>query len=73
MSNETEYDLYVLSEIAYTNKHKLENEDELFPDGWYSSKNYKLKIQIIGEALEKDIDVKETDAFREAYMKGLFH
>jgi len=72
MNNQEDYDLYVMSEIAYKDKYKLDSEDELFPDNWYSSKNYKVKIEIIAEAIEKNILIEETDRYKESVIKGMF-
>ncbi len=73
MSDEIDYDLYVMSEIAYKDKNKLESDETLFPDNWYISKNYKLKIEIIAEALEKDTLIKNTSLYQEALQRGLFN
>ena len=73
MSDEIDYDLYVMSEIAYKDKNKLESDETLFPDNWYISKNYKLKIEIIAEALEKDTLIKNTSLYQEAMQRGLFN
>ena len=72
MNNEMDYDLYVMSEIAYKNKHKLEDDEELFPDNWYSSKNYRLKIEIIAQALENNQLIKDTSKYKEALLQNLF-
>ena len=73
MNDEMDYDLYVMSEIAYKDKYKLEDEETLFPDNWYSSKNYKLKIEIIAEALENNQLIKETTKYKEAILQGLLN
>ena len=73
MNDKVDYDLYVLSEIAYKDKHKLENEEDIFPDGWYSSTDYKLKVEIIAQAIENDLLIKETALYKESILKGLFN
>lgn len=73
MNDQKDYDLYVLSEIAYKNKHSLEDDETIFPSNWYSSKNYKLKIEIIAEAIEKSILIEETDAYKHALINGMFN
>ena len=72
MNDQIDYDLYVMSEIAYKDKHKLESDDVLFPDNWYSSKNYKVKTEIIGEALENDVLIEETEGYKQSLLNGMF-
>lgn len=47
-------------EIAYGNL----NED-LYPSGWFSINSYDFKIEVLKEALEKNIKIVETDRFQE--------
>ncbi len=54
------YKLYVLSEIKYCRDNKDVHEDKLFPDNWHLIKDYKLMIEIIGEALSKGCLIKDT-------------
>lgn len=70
MNDLMDYLLYVRAEIAYTDKHKEIDEDDLFPIHWYASRNYMLKTKIIAEALDKGITVKETKLYRKAQIKG---
>ena len=49
-----DYDLYVLAEIKYKSIFKLESDDRLFPGEWYASDNYKLKTEILAEAIENN-------------------
>lgn len=72
MNNQMDYDLYVMSEIAYKDKHKIESDDEIFPNNWYSSKNYKVKTEIIAEAIEKNILVEETELYKNSVIDGMF-
>ena len=61
--DEDDYKLYVLAELCYKKEHKDINEEELFPNDWYSSKNYKLKTEIIAEALNSNKKVEEVDKY----------
>ena len=72
MNDNMDYDLYVMSEIAYKDRFKLESDDVLFPNNWYLSKNYKLKVNIIGEALQKNTLIKNTSLYQAALSKGMF-
>lgn len=57
-----DFDLYVLAELNY--KKKYLNEENIFPVDWYSSKNYKLKTEIIAEAIKKNIKIEETELYQ---------
>ena len=72
--NEMEYNIYVLMETSYKDKQKEKdilntNEDDLFPKDWYLSKDYKLKTEILAEAIDKNILVKDTNKYKES-IKG---
>ena len=58
-------DLYIIAEIRYKKANSNIKEDELFPDNWYSLKNYHLKIEIIAEALQKNILIKDTKLYKD--------
>ena len=73
MNNQMDYDLYVMSEIAYKDKFKLEREEDLFPINWYSSKNYRLKIEIIAQAIDKNVLIKDTPLYKNALINDLFN
>lgn len=64
MSDDLDYNLYVLAEIAYKKEHEDLSDEELFPFDWYSITNYKSKIEIIGEALKENILIKETKLYK---------
>ena len=50
-------DLYILSEMAYEDTfiNTVDNKEELYPEGWYGMNNYEKKIEVLGEALEKNV------------------
>ena len=73
MNDELDYDVYVLSEIAYKDKHNLESDESLFPENWYSSKNFKLKTEIIAEALDNDTTIEQTELYKQALLDGLLY
>ena len=69
-----EENIYVLMETTYidnqTKKDELNTDrDNLFPDNWYLIKNYKLKTEILTEAIDKNILVKDTNKYKES-LKG---
>ena len=55
--------LYTITEMTYI-KGK-ENIGNLFPIDWYSSTDYIKKIEILGEAIKKNILIVETDKYKE--------
>lgn len=61
------YELYTLAELAY-NKHfenRVENKEYLYPEGWYERKNYRLKIEIITEAIKNNVLIEYTPRYLE--------
>ncbi len=64
-----DYNLYVIAELAYQKKHI--NESDSFPVDWYSSANYRLKTEIIAEALKNNIKIEETDLYKNSFIKKI--
>ena len=69
-----EYNIYVLMETRYIDIQKEKDElnnsrDDLFPDNWYMSKDYKLKTEILTEAIDNNITIKETKKYNELLEK----
>ncbi len=60
-------DLYIIAEITYKKKHI--NENNIFPIGWYKSKNYKLKTEIIAEAIKNNIKIEETNLYQNYFIE----
>ena len=52
-------------------KKKYGNKNDLFPIDWYSSKNYKLKTEIIAEAIKKDIKIEDTNLYQTQFIEGI--
>ena len=67
--NEDEFNLYVLAEGTY--KKKFLNQDDIFPEDWYSNKNYHLKTEIIMEAVKNNIKIKDTKLYQEDFIEGI--
>lgn len=59
-------DLYTLVEMAYqdTFKNEVENVDDLYPEGWYEKDNYQKKIEVLTEALEKNVFIVYTNSYQ---------
>ncbi len=66
-----DYKLYILAELNYKDEHKEEIND-LFPNNWYNSNDYKLKTNIIGEALLNNIKIEDTPMYKEALKNNMF-
>ncbi len=65
MDEEMIYNLYVLSETKYKKENENVSEDLLYPDDWSLINDYKIKIEIIGEALTKKCLIKDTIKYME--------
>ena len=60
------FKLYTLAELSYENhfKNMLKSTDELYPDGWYENKNYKVKIEILCEAISTSTLIVDTQGYQ---------
>ena len=71
-NNNQLFKLYTLAELAYK-KHfstSMENQEYLFPEGWYENNNYKEKIEIITEALKENTLIINTKRYNES-LEGI--
>ena len=68
MKEDLELELYILAETSYIKKMKEKdisfNDKNIFPNDWYKFTNYKDKIEILNEALEKNIFIKDTELYK---------
>ena len=62
---DSDYKLYVLAEVAYKRENKGLEDDIIFPQDWYSIRNYKSKVEIIAEALKEKCLIKDTKLYNE--------
>ena len=44
---------------------------DLFPMNWYSNENYKLKTEILDEALEKQCSINDTSLYANIMQEGV--
>ena len=60
------FNLYTLAELSYQRHFKevTNNVDELYPVDWYNHKNYKLKIEILAEAIKTNRLVVNTRSYQ---------
>jgi hypothetical protein len=61
--DDLDYKLYVLAELSYKKEHPEINEEDLFPKDWYSTRNYKLKSEIIAKALNNNILIEQVEEY----------
>ena len=62
--DELEYKLYVLAELNYKKEHPDKKEEDLYPFDWFSINNYRLKNEIIAEALKNGKLIKDTQKYQ---------
>ena len=65
--DDVDYELYIPAELNYDNASLGD-----LPINWYNSKDYKLLCEIIAEALEKNINVEQTDLYKQACLMNKF-
>ena len=67
--NKDDFNFYVVAELAY--KKKYNKGDNIFPFDWYSSQNYKLKTDILAEALKNNIKIADTELYQNEFIEGI--
>jgi len=60
------FELYTLAELSYESlfKNIVKDRDELYPIGWYETKNYQEKIEILSEAIKKNKLIVNTKSYQ---------
>ena len=73
MNNNELLKLYTLAEIAYQKQfeNNIDNKEYLFPVNWYENKNYKLKIEVITEAIKENKLIENTKKYQEEMVEGV--
>ena len=68
------FELYTLAELAYQKQFEkiVEDKSILYPEGWYEKKDYKLKIEIIKEAIKSNTLIENTPKYLET-LEGINH
>ena len=62
--DDLDYQLYVLAELSYKKEHPEIPEEELFPEDWYSTSNYKLKSEIIAKAIKSKVLIQDVEEYK---------
>ena len=66
MKDDILFDSYVAYELLYkTNMSKKYKDNLLFPNDWYAILNYQLKIDILMEAINKNVLIIDTENYKE--------
>ena len=60
--NKEHFKLYVIAEMNYINKFKNYYQ-EVFPNDWFTIKDYKLKIKILSECIKNNILIKDSELY----------
>ena len=71
---ELEEQLYILAELSYVKSWKergVTDEDAIFPWDWYSIRNYRLKIEILVEALAQKCLIRDTEKYQREFQEGV--
>lgn len=63
-------ELYVIAVLRYKDENSNLTEEDLFPLDWNNSYDYHLKIEIIAEAIQKGILVKDTELYQQEFIKN---
>ena len=63
IENKKLLELYTLAELSYEKHFNNVNRDDLYPDGWFLSKDYKTKIEIIGNAIKLNTLIVNTPSY----------
>lgn len=66
MNEDLNYRLYVLAEITYERENQNISKEDLYPVDWYSTSNYSQKIEIIEEALNEKVLIKDTKKYQDS-------
>lgn len=66
-NNDKLFRLYTLAEMVYENRFKniVQDKDDLYPKGWYATKNYKEKTEIIAEAIKTNNLIINTSRYQD--------
>ena len=48
---------------------EMDNNNDLFPENWYSIDDYRLKTDILSEAMKKKIPIIETVQYQDFITK----
>ena len=69
--DEQDLNLYIIAELRYKKEHLNENDESIFPVDWYSNRNYKLKTEIIAEAIKNKTIIENTNLYHDKFIEGV--
>ena len=68
IDNKEMYNVYIISDLVYRKEFK-NSKEELYPYEWNSINNYKLKLEIINDAIRDNILINYTKKYKD-YIKN---
>ena len=60
-------DLYVIAELRYQEVNQGIDDSVLYPFGWEEIPDLHTKIEIIAEAIQKGVLIKDTDLYKSSF------
>lgn len=63
-------DLYVIAVMRYKEANPNQKEENLFPMDWDMNNNYRLKIEIISEAISNQVLIKDTEIYKNQFINN---
>ncbi len=63
--DDLDYKLYVLAELSYKKEHPKLKDEEMYPYDWFGINNYKLKNEIIAQAIREKVLIKDTEKYKQ--------
>ena len=70
-NNEKYEQIYTIATMRYQEENPGVSMEELYPVGWHTNDNYKLKVNIIAEALKKHVLVIDTELYNQSFVEGV--
>lgn len=64
-SNDKIFELYILAIMQYEKRFKdrVDDIDDIYPEGWDGIKDYKAKIEIIADAIKGNSLIVDTPSY----------
>ena len=63
-------ELYTIAVMRYKEENPNIDSNDLFPTDFNLSDNYHLKVEVIAEAIQKKILVKDTDLYKDNFSNN---
>ncbi len=63
--------IYIIAVKRYKEENQNIGLNNLFPLGWHTNGNYRLKTNIIASAIKEHVLVKDTDLYKKTLLEGI--